>query len=138
MHCAKHVRLTNIWRRKCKMSAKQSLLRSFKTVCCCVRLSCVFRAWHPMLYFTVYQAAFLNFTKPSWSVCSLARIQSEWRCLRFHERWKFEERMLTQLFTADSFDGYSIQALCRRLHPGGTIAVKWMLLIKPESSVDSI
>ncbi len=110
-------------------------MRSLKSVRCPVRLCCLFRAWYPMLYFTVYQAAFLSFRRPSWSVCSLACIQSQWRLFRFHERSNFEGRMLTQLFTIDSLYRSFIQALSRRLHPGGTSAVKWILvtLVKPDS-----
>ena len=64
------------------------------------------------------------------------RVQSGFR---FHERWNFVERMLTQLFTTDSLDRPFIQGLFRRLHPGGTSAVKWILstLVKPDS-VDTI
>ena len=64
------------------------------------------------------------------------RVQSGF--LRFHERWKFARRMLSQLFTTDSLDRPFIQGLYRRLHPGGT-TVKWILstLVKP-GSVDTI
>ena len=141
MHFAQQVRLTNIYRgRKIKMSA-QAITRSLKTVDCPARLCCVLSSWYPMLYFTNFRAASFILKSPL-GVRSLAGHQI-WRFGGFHERSNFEGRMLAQLcqlFTDDSLDRPFIQGRRRRLRPGGTSAITWILvtLLRPIIADDSI
>lgn len=130
MHCVKQVRLTNICRGSYKMSAGK--VKQFEQHCSGSNQSSL-RASHleSIAVFRRFLSSVFQF-KNAFQEC----VQSGFP--RFHERWKFAGRMLSQLFTTDSLDRPFIQRLFRRLHPGGT-TVKWILstLVKP-GSVDTI
>lgn len=83
-------------------------MKSCKTVSYPAGLWYISPSLHLMLYFTDFQVIFCILHSNAQNSLSLS---PKWRFIRFHERWLFEGRMLTQLFTNDGCDSSFIQGL---------------------------